>query len=44
VNARIEEGSIKTWITAAGIIYAGVAGYGLFHSGNDHMIQDGKAF
>ncbi len=44
VNVRIEEGSLKTWVTTAGFIYAGIAGYGSFRSGIDHMNHDGRAF
>ncbi len=44
IQVRVEEGSLKAWVTAAGIIYAGVAGYGSFRSGIDHLANDAKVF
>ena len=39
----VEDGSLKVWLAAAGIIYAGVAGYGSFRSGIDYLIKDARA-
>ncbi|MFT0138966.1 hypothetical protein ACEK07_22750 [Alcanivoracaceae bacterium MT1] len=39
----IEDGSLKVWLATAGIIYAGVAGYGSFRSGIDYLIKDARA-
>jgi len=44
IAITVEDGSLKTWITVAGLIYAGVAGYGSFRSGIDYMVKDAKSF
>ncbi len=44
ITITVEDGSLKTWITVAGLIYAGVAGYGSFRSGIDYMVKDAKSF
>ncbi|MFA0812154.1 hypothetical protein [Microbulbifer epialgicus] len=42
-EAFVEDGSLKVWLTYAGIIYAGVSAYGSFRSGIDHLIKDARA-
>lgn len=39
----VEDGSLKVWLATAGIIYAGVAGYGSFRSGIDYLVKDARA-
>lgn len=44
IQVRVEEGSLKTWVTVAGAIYVVVAGYGSFRSGVDHLVLDARHF
>ena len=44
INVSIEEGSLKGWVTVAGIMYGVVVGYGSFRSGIDHIVKDAKHF
>ena len=39
---NIEDGSVKVWLTVAGAIYAGIAGYGSFRSGIDYLVKDAQ--
>lgn len=42
--ARVEEGSLKLWLTALGALYIGIGQYGSFRSGVDYMVKDGREF
>ena len=44
IQVRIEEGSLKAWVTAAGIIYGTISGYGSFRSGIEHLTEDARSF
>jgi hypothetical protein len=41
---RIEEGTIKGWVTVAGVIAIAISQYGSFRSGLDYLIHDARAF
>jgi hypothetical protein len=38
----VEDGSLKIWLAAAGMLYAGIAGYGSFRSGIDYLVKDAR--
>jgi hypothetical protein len=42
VSVEFREGSLKSYITIAGVIYAAVCGYGSFRSGVDYLYTDIK--
>ncbi|MCO4244614.1 hypothetical protein ACFOW3_23530 [Acidovorax facilis] len=44
IDLRVEEGSLKGWITVAGALYAGICAYGSFREGIDYLVKDGKEF
>jgi len=41
---RIEDGSLKGWITVFGGLYAGICAYGSFREGIDYAVKDARAF
>lgn len=38
----VEDGSVKIWLAAAGILYAGISGYGSFRTGIDYLVKDAQ--
>jgi hypothetical protein len=42
VEVTFKEGSLKSYLTIAGVIYAAIAGYGSFRSGIDYLYTDIK--
>lgn len=44
LQLRVEEGSLKGWITVVGAMYAGICAYGSFREGIDYLVKDGKEF
>jgi hypothetical protein len=43
-DVRIEEGSLRGWVAAAGCIYAAVVSYGEFRTGLDYIVNDSRVF
>lgn len=41
---RVEDGSLKGWLTVVGGLYAGVCNYGSFREGVDYAVKDARAF
>jgi hypothetical protein len=44
LEIRIEEGSLRVWLTVIGSLYAGISAYGSFRAGIDYMVQDARKF
>jgi len=44
IEIRIEDGSLKAWVTVVGLIWVGVASYGSFRTGIDYLVHDGRQF
>lgn len=44
LEVRVENGSLKAWIIAGGILYTAIAGYGSFRSGIDYIVKDSRWF
>jgi len=42
LDIRIEDGSVKVWLSVAGAVYLAIGQYGSFRSGVDQIIEDGK--
>ncbi len=43
-EAILEDGSLRVWLTAVGVLYAAVAGYGSLRAGIDYLIKDARVF
>lgn len=44
IEVKLEEASLKVWVTIAGLVYGIIAGYGSFRTGIDYTIKDSRAF
>ena len=44
LDFRIEDGSLKGWLTVLGGIYAAISAYGSLRSGIDYLVSDARAF
>lgn len=43
-DVEIEQGSLRGWLIAAGVIYAAIAKYGDFRTGVDYLVHDARWF
>jgi hypothetical protein len=44
LTVRVEDGSLKIWITVLGTLYTLIIGYGAFRQGIDYLVSDAKKF
>lgn len=44
LDFRVEQGSLKGWLTVAGGLYVGICNYGSLREGIDYAVKDARAF
>lgn len=44
IACDVEDGSLRTWLVVAGLIYTAITKYGDFREGIDYLVRDARAF